>query len=941
MLVINCCSLLCIGDVVCMEADGSLTFIGRRDNQVKLRGMRFELGEVEAALLACSGVSTAIAVVSDVGTSSPLLVGYITPQSVSTRVVMEKVKELLPDYMVPSHVLAMNRFPMTKEGKCNRHALPAPFTENTPQRSPEKVFSEDDSMIGQMKELFASVLNLHNISNDDDFFKVGGNSLLSIQLAGMVSDQFHVTVTPKEVARWSTPLQLLQHIAPHRALERPTQYEPDVTTGVSLRDFPFRPLSSQQWVAYALQQLRFSPLCYTTCLTFTIVAEPLTLGGVHRAVWDTLESMGISGIAFSELDNQPLVVTLIEVNHKDKEEEMCGNGMQSCHSVALTKDGPFLFTANLCLHRMIFNCWDVDFLKCILHCLSSHIDTAVLDYKKHKPTASDDLPTTATLQQSSIRSAGYKPQEVEWSVRYPSPTEELDKLVGFLLLFLWKCAGKKIALHCFQSVTEPSLAAVADVNQNKVAYELANDSCDDTCTVISAVHQLQTLDSEFCDALVYSIPPVLNCNLSNGSNMVQLQSSLPLFAEYPVSVGTFKGPHFVTFRLAYQDHIYPCTLVRAKDLVAFLTEAFTAMCSNPDLTVEELHNLGSRMIPPVDPLDLTMDCTQMHQVWDILGVDKFVWPGDTSLERLLEGTMYSHLFTKDVIENAVIVQHSIARHLNVCLPTKTLLLAPRRKSIKVSLAALYFLQQSHEPEPVILNDGTLPRIFCFPELTGSPLIYQALSKGMSQQFVGLQLHKGSILASNTLQELVSKLVKQILSVQPKGPYSLIGYSFGALLAYEAAIQLTATGNTVDSLNCIDGSPCFVQFLDPVAPHPHLQWVWWDLPLFCCSLFGVEMKLATCVTPSNILQQCPWMPLDTAQLEEIHTRITRPVVLASLYTYQALPDIPCLLVRAPQHPYFTSHDYGLASLCELTVKTIPNTNHYDILSHIDQAVLFGL
>ena len=929
-----------------MEPDGSLTFIGRRDNQVKLRGMRFELGEVEGALLACSGVSTAIAVVRDFGTTSPLLVGYVTPQSVSTRVVMEKMKELLPEYMVPSHVLAMDQFPMTKEGKCNRHALPAPFTENTPQRSPERVFSEEDSeedsMIGQMKELFASVLNLHNISNDDDFFKVGGNSLLSIQLAGMVSDQFHVTVTPKEVARWSTPLQLLQHIAPHTALERPTQCKPDVTTGVSLRDFSYCSLSSQQWVAYGLQQLRFSPLCYTTSLTFTIAAEPLTLGGVHRAVEATLESMGVSGIAFSELNNQPSVVCLKgEVNHQDNEEGMCGTEMQSCHSVALKKDGPFLFTANLCLHRMIFNCWDVDFLKCILHCLSSHIDTAVLEYKKHKHTASDDLPTTATLQQSSIRSAGYKPQEVEWSVRYPSPTVELDKLVGFLLLFLWKGAGKKVALHCFQSVADHSLAAVADVNQNKVAYELAYDSCYDTCTVISAVHQLQTLDSEFCDALVYSIPPVLTCNLSNDSNKVQLQPSLPLFAEYPMSVGSFKGPHFVTFHLAYQAYIYPCTLFQAEDVVAFLTEAVTAMCSNPDLTVEELHNLGSRMVPPVDPLDLTIDCAQMRQVRDILGVHKFVWPGDTSLERLLDGTMYSHLFTKEVIENAVIVQHSIARQFNVCLPKKTLVLAPRKESIQVSLAALFFLQQSHEPEPVILNDGTLPRIFCFPELTGSPLIYQPLSKGMRKQFVGLQLHKCSILASNTLQELVSKLVKQILSVQPKGPYSLLGYSFGALLAYEAATQLTATGNTVDSLTCIDGSPCFVQCLDPVVPHPHLQWVWWDLPLLCCSLFGVEMKLATCVTPSNILQQCPWMPLDTAQLEELYTRITRPVVLASLYTYQALPGIPCLLVRAPQHPYFTSHDYGLASLCELTVKTIPNTNHFDILSHIDQAVLFGL
>ena len=931
-----------VGDVVCMQSDGSLTFIGRRDNQVKLRGMRFELGEVEAALLACSGVSTAIAVIRDIGTSSPLLVGYVTPQSVSSSLVLEELKDVLPEYMVPSHVVAVDQFPLTKEGKCNKQALPLPVIQKAPLSSPANVCSEEDVMVGQMKELFGSVLNMCNISSDDDFFKVGGNSLLSIQLASMVSDQFHVRVTPKEVARCSTPSQLLQHITPFLALESPSRCTPEGSTGESLKDYHCSPLSSQQWVAYVLQKLRFSPLCYTTRLRFTITAKSLALGVVSQVVGATLESMGVSNIAFCELDDEPSMVCMKgdERSHQDQTEGVCGGAMQPCHSVTMTSDGHF-FTVDLCLHRVLFNCWDVDFLKSILHRLSSHIDTAVVEYKKCKGTASENLHAMATSQQSINRGAGYKPQEIKWSVRCPTFSAELDKLVGFLLLHLWKCAGKEIALHCLQSSSDHRSAVAAEVNQKKVTYELANDNYDGNCTVKSAVRQLRTLDSEFCDALIYYIPPVLTCSLCNDSIEIHLQSSLPVFAEYPMSVGIFKGPGFVTFHLAYQSQVHPCTLLCAEDLVDFLSGAVMAMRSNPAMTVEELSSLGSRLVMPVGPLDPIMSCAPMYQVWNILGVHKFVLSHNTSLKRLLKDTTYLSVFTKEMIENAATVQQSFAHQFNVHVPAQTLLLAPSKESIQVSLAALYFLGQCQEPEPVFLNDGPLQHIFCFPELSGSPLVYQALSKGMSHQFVGLQLHKSSILASNTLPELVSSLVQQIVSVQASGPYFLLGYSFGALLAYEAAVQLTAVGQVVKSLVCIDGSPCLVQCLDSAAPHPHLQWVWWDLPLFCCSLFGVEMKPSANVTPSDILQRNHWIPLGSVQLEELYARITRPVVLASSYAAQALPGMSCVLIRAPQHPYFTSHDYGLASLCEVTVKTIPNTDHYDILASIDQAVHFGL
>lgn len=941
----SCLSFPYPGDLVYMQPEGSLTFIGRLDNQVKLRGMRFELGEVEAALMACSDVSTAIAMVRDIGTSSPLLIGYVTPQTISTSVVLEELKDILPGYMVPTHVLALERFPLTKEGKCNKQALPVPVVENTALNSPQNVLSEEDVALGQMKQLFASVLKLRGIASNDDFFKVGGNSLLSIQLAGMVYDRFRVKITPMEVSMHSTPSRLLQHIYPSIALERSAQHAPEVNAGVSLKYHHCSPLSSQQWIAYAMQKLKFSPVCYTTRLRFTISAKDLVLGVVSEAVTATLQSIGVSNIAFCELDNKPSMVSMKrnERSNQDHTEGLSGVVLQPCHSVVVTPHGHFTFIAELCLHRMLLKSWDIDFMNCVLDCLLSHVGTTVLQYKECRSTiAAEDQPAMATSQQSIGRGAGYKPQEMKWSVSCSTFSVDLDKLVCFLLLFLWKCVGKNIVLHCFQSSSDHSSATVTDLNQKKVAYELTIGSCDNY-TVESAVNQLRAVDSELSDALVYIIPPVLACGHCSDNVEIQLQSVLPLFAEYPMSVGIFRGPDVATFELAYQGQIHPCTLVPMEDLVAFLKEAVTAIHCNPSMTVNELHVLGSRLLMPRGPLDHTMTCSPIYLVHNIIGVYKFVFSDDidSSLERLLKHKTYLSLLTKDAIENAAIVQQSLVRHFNVCVPMQTLMLAPSKESIQVSLATLYYLERSQEPGPVFLNDGILPCIFCFPELSGSPLVYQALSKGMRCRFVGLQLHKCSILASSTLPELTSTMVQQILSVQTSGPYILLGYSYGALLAYEAAVQLTAAGKVVKSLICIDGSPCLVQCLDSAAPLPDLQWVWWDQPLFCCSLFGVERKPTAHTTLGDILQRNHWIPLDSVQLEELCTRLTLPLALASSYTAQALPGVPCVLIRAPQHPYFSSHDYGLASLCKVRVKTIPNTDHYNILGSIDEAVLFGL
>lgn len=159
-----------------------LEFLGRGDDQVKIRGFRVELGEVEAALTAVRGVRDSVVNAHTDSRGVTRLVGYVTPDGdVDPAVVRAAVAERLPDYMVPAVVLVLDTFPVTANGKVDRKALPEPdFSSLVGARAPrtgtERVLAD----------LVADVLGLDRVGIDDDFFSLGGDSIVSIQLVSKV-----------------------------------------------------------------------------------------------------------------------------------------------------------------------------------------------------------------------------------------------------------------------------------------------------------------------------------------------------------------------------------------------------------------------------------------------------------------------------------------------------------------------------------------------------------------------------------------------------------------------------------------------------------------------------------------------------------------------------------------------------------------------------------
>ncbi|MEW1569874.1 condensation domain-containing protein, partial [Streptomyces sp. NPDC093509] len=171
------------GDLVRWTGDGVLEYLGRTDDQVKIRGFRIEPGEVEAALRRLPEVAQAAVIAHDGGQAGKRLVAYLVPaggRTVDTSTLRGRLAENLPEHMIPSAFTVVEAFPMNRNGKLDRAALPEPVFSSIASRSPRGAREV------ALAELFAEVLGLNSVGAEDNFFDVGGHSLLATRLLSRI-----------------------------------------------------------------------------------------------------------------------------------------------------------------------------------------------------------------------------------------------------------------------------------------------------------------------------------------------------------------------------------------------------------------------------------------------------------------------------------------------------------------------------------------------------------------------------------------------------------------------------------------------------------------------------------------------------------------------------------------------------------------------------------
>ena len=171
------------GDLVRWRGDGVMEYLGRADQQIKVRGFRIEPGEIEARLMALPELREAVVVAQVRGgdAANTVLVAYVVPAEntvIDTRAIQAQLGAVLPAYMVPSLFVCLEALPLTPAGKVDRQALPAPDRQQTTQEPPEGAAEEAIAAIWQR------FLKVERIGRQDSFFELGGDSIIALQVVG-------------------------------------------------------------------------------------------------------------------------------------------------------------------------------------------------------------------------------------------------------------------------------------------------------------------------------------------------------------------------------------------------------------------------------------------------------------------------------------------------------------------------------------------------------------------------------------------------------------------------------------------------------------------------------------------------------------------------------------------------------------------------------------
>ncbi|WP_274567611.1 non-ribosomal peptide synthase/polyketide synthase [Streptomyces spiramyceticus] len=231
------------GDLARWSSDGQLVFAGRADDQVKIRGFRIEPGEVEAVLAGHGGVGQVAVIVREDQPGAKRLVAYVVPadEEFDGDGLREFAAGVLPDYMVPAAVVALDALPMTVNGKLDRAALPAPEFGHSEGRAP--VTPAEEALCA----LFAEVLGLEQVSADGSFFELGGDSLLAMRLISKVLSVLDVEINIRELFGAPTVAGIARLVESDRGVVR---------AGVGVRERPeVLPLSFGQQRMWFLNRM--------------------------------------------------------------------------------------------------------------------------------------------------------------------------------------------------------------------------------------------------------------------------------------------------------------------------------------------------------------------------------------------------------------------------------------------------------------------------------------------------------------------------------------------------------------------------------------------------------------------------------------------------------------------------------------------------------------
>jgi amino acid adenylation domain-containing protein/non-ribosomal peptide synthase protein (TIGR01720 family) len=282
-----------IGDLARWRPDGILEYMGRADQQVKIKGQRVEAGEIEAVLKEVAGVKQAIVAAHELGVGGRQLVAYLVSADetvLSPAELRSRLAERLPEYMLPSLFVSLKELPLTPNGKVDRRALPAPDQHGEIYHAPQTLEEE------VLCNIFSEVLSIGRVGRRDNFFTLGGHSLIVMRVVNQVREMLSVELGVRALFEAPTPAQLASRL---REGERATR------TAVRRMDRPERlPLSYAQERLWFLHRLERPSATYNISLVLRLQGE-LNVPAMQMACQDLASRHESLRTLFPEQDGIP------------------------------------------------------------------------------------------------------------------------------------------------------------------------------------------------------------------------------------------------------------------------------------------------------------------------------------------------------------------------------------------------------------------------------------------------------------------------------------------------------------------------------------------------------------------------------------------------------------------------------------------------------------
>jgi amino acid adenylation domain-containing protein len=287
------------GDRARWRNDGTLEHLGRLDFQVKVRGFRIELGEIEARCNEFQGVQQSLVMAREDQPGDVRLVAYLVPETgrkIDEAALRAQLRQSLPEYMLPQHVVLLDAMPLLPNGKADRKALPAPELSADAQRARTGPRNETEARVLAAME---SVLNQTGLSVDDNFFAVGGHSLLAARLAGNLSREFGVTISLVRIFEAPTAERLATLCgagASSSAAVIAVAHDPDRRRA---------PLSLMQQRVWFLERLHPGRLTYNTPSAHRL-RGPLNVAALAAALSEMTQRQPGLRTSFIDEDGEPV-----------------------------------------------------------------------------------------------------------------------------------------------------------------------------------------------------------------------------------------------------------------------------------------------------------------------------------------------------------------------------------------------------------------------------------------------------------------------------------------------------------------------------------------------------------------------------------------------------------------------------------------------------------